>query len=160
MSEGPDEGKSKEPKQQPDAPKYTPSDMERYFNDPEFRRKHSKKNLWQRFSRKAKITAGAVLAVLILGIVYWNYLVSGLPSLERIENPKAELASKVFSADGEVLDQFYIKNRSHLGFADIPKTVVDALIATEDKDFYNHWGVDLVRLGKAIIKDIFALRLK
>jgi len=160
MSEGPDEGKSKEPKQQPDAPKYTPSDMERYFNDPEFRRKHSKKNLWQRFSRKAKITAGAGLAVLILGIVYWNYLVSGLPSLERIENPKAELASKVFSADGEVLDQFYIKNRSHLGFADIPKTVVDALIATEDKDFYNHWGVDLVRLGKAIIKDIFALRLK
>jgi penicillin-binding protein 1A len=160
MSEGPEEGKSNKPEHKPDAPIYAPSDMERYFNDPEFRRKHSKKNLWQRFSHRTKIVAGAVLAVLILGIVYWSYLVSGLPSLERIENPKAELASKVFSADGEVLDQFYIKNRSHLGFADIPKTVVDALIATEDKDFYNHWGVDLVRLGKAIVKDIFAFRLK
>ncbi len=160
MSEGPDEGKGKEPELQPEAPKYAPSDMERYFNDPEFRRKHSKRSLWQRFSRKTKIAAGTGLAVLILGILYWNYLVSGLPSLERIENPKAELASKVFSSDGEVLDQFYIKNRSHLGFSDIPRTVVDALIATEDKDFYDHWGVDLVRLGKAIIKDIFALRLK
>lgn len=98
--------------------------------------------------------------LLALFVIYGIYLVSGLPSLERIENPKAELATRVFSADGEVLDQFYIKNRSHLSLKEIPKQVIDALIATEDKDFYSHWGVDLVRFMKAMVKNIFAFRLK
>jgi len=136
------------------------TDMDRYFNDPEYRRKKSRRNLWQRMSVRAKILAGAAALVLILGAIYWNYLVAGLPSLEKIENPKPELASKVYSADGEVLDQYFIKNRSHLALADIPKPVVDALLATEDKDFYGHWGVDMVRFGKAMVKDLFALRLK
>jgi len=101
--------------------------------------------------------AGLVLAVIL---AYGIYLFSGLPSLERIENPKSELATKVYSADGEVLDQFYIKNRSHLALQDIPKSVINALIATEDKDFYDHWGVDMVRFMKAMVKNVFALRLK
>src|SRR5512146_1670034 len=74
------------------------------------------------------IVAGVAVA---LCAAYTIYLFSGLPSLERIENPKAELATKVYSADGEVLDLFYIKNRSHLGLKEMPKQVVDALIATE-----------------------------
>jgi penicillin-binding protein 1A len=160
MTEEPNKGQERGPGETPKDPKYAPSEMERYFSDPEYRRKKSRRNIWQRFSRRTKILAGAGLVLLILGCVYWSYLVSGLPSLERIENPKPELASKVYSTDGEVLDQFFIKNRSHLALADIPKTVVDALIATEDKDFYSHWGVDLVRFGKAMVKNLFALRLK
>ncbi|HUI11030.1 MAG TPA: PBP1A family penicillin-binding protein [Bacteroidota bacterium] len=141
-------------------PGSVPSDMERYFNDPEFRRKKSRRNLWQRMSSKAKVLSALAALLVIVGAIYWNYLVSGLPSLEKVENPKPELASKVYSVDGEVLDQYFIKNRSHLALADIPKPVVDALLATEDKDFYSHWGVDLVRFGKAMVKDLFALRLK
>lgn len=160
MADEPNEGQTPGQRAPDQGPKYPPSDMERYFNDPAFRRKKSKRSLWQRFSRKMKILAGVGAFLLILAGVYWSYLVSGLPSLERIENPKAELATKVYSADGEVLDQFFIKNRSHLALADIPRTVVEALIATEDKDFYNHWGVDLVRFGKAMVKNVFALRLK
>jgi len=38
--------------------------------------------------------------------------------------------------------------------------VVNALLATEDKDFYSHWGVDLVRFMKAMVKNVFAFRLK
>jgi penicillin-binding protein 1A len=160
MSEEPGGGQRQQHGKAPKEPRYATSEMERYFNDPEFRRKHSRRNLWQRLSLRTKLIAGVCLLLLILGGVYWHYLVSGLPSLERIENPKPELASKVYSTDGEVLDQFFIKNRSHLALADIPKTVVDALIATEDKNFYNHWGVDLVRLGKAMVKNLFAFRLK
>ena len=160
MSQETNEGQGKGHQEAPKESKYAASEMERYFNDPDYRRKKSRRNLWQRFSRRTRILAGAGLVLLILGGVYWSYLVSGLPSLERIENPKPELATKVYSSDGEVLDQFFIKNRSHLALADIPKTVVDALIATEDKDFYSHWGVDLVRFGKAMVKNLFALRLK
>ena len=160
MSEEPGENHKRAPGEAPKEPKYAASEMERYFNDPAYRRKNSRRNIWQRFTRKTRVVAGAGLLILVLAIVYWSYLVSGLPSLARIENPKPELASKVFSTDGEVLDQFFIKNRSHLALSDIPKTVIDALIATEDKDFYSHWGVDLVRFGKAMVKNLFALRLK
>src|SRR5512147_2306018 len=100
-------------------------------------------------------------AILVpLGIVYLIVLISGLPSLEQLENPKPELATKVFSVDGEVLDQFYIKNRSQVTLSELPKPVVNALLATEDKDFYDHWGVDLVRFIKAMVKNAFSLRLK
>ncbi len=96
--------------------------------------------------------------VLILFAGYAYYLVSGLPSLEKIENPKPELATKVYSIDGDVIDQFFIKNRSHVSLSEIPKTVVEALIATEDKDFYDHWGVDLIRFMKAMVKNVVLLR--
>lgn len=112
------------------------------------------------WTTRRRAWAIAATLVLIVTVAYGIYLFSGLPSLEKIENPKAELATKVFSADGEVLDQFYIKNRSHLALQDMPKTVINALIATEDKDFYDHWGVDLIRFMKAMVKNVFALRLK
>lgn len=111
-----------------------------------------------RFSRFLKSNAGIwtiILLVVVLFLIgYAIYLFSGLPSLSRIENPRAELATKVYSADGEVLDMFYIKNRSHLGLNEIPRPVLNALIATEDKDFYSHWGVDVIRFMKAMVKNL------
>jgi len=129
---------------------------------------HFSRPLWQwlrerlrvPFTRRMRIVAGAAFLLLLLSGVYLNYLLSGLPSLSRIENPRPELATKVISADGEVLGEFFVKNRTHLSLSEIPPTVVNALIATEDKDFYGHWGVDLVRFAKAMIKNVFAMRLK
>ena len=97
-----------------------------------------------------------ILIALLLG--YGIYLFSGLPSLEKIENPKPELATRVYSIDGEVLDRFFVKNRSHVSIQDIPKTVIDALVATEDKNFFTHWGVDAFRFVKAMIKNVVLLR--
>jgi penicillin-binding protein 1A len=119
-------------------PGYTPEEMDRYFSDPVNRRQKST----VMSTRKAKNRIRAYLIIgaailLLLGGYGW-YLASGLPSLEKIENPKPELATKVYSIDGEVLDQFYIKNRSHVSINQIPKTVIDALIATEDRNFYSH----------------------
>jgi len=47
------------------------------------------------------------IAFALFAFWYWQYLVSGLPSLEQLENPKPELATKVYSVDGEILDQFF-----------------------------------------------------
>ena len=150
------------PNQEPGKPShpYTREEMERYFNDPSYRKERARKKLSAYFTPRSIAIIFAAACVLALSGWYWSYLVSGLPSLEKIENPKPELATRVFSSDGEVLDQFFIKNRSHLPLSEIPKTVVDALIATEDKDFYHHWGVDFPRFTKAMVKNLFAMRLK
>ena len=135
----------------------SPEDMDRYFNDPDFRRQHGRKALPSgtgRWMRKALFIGLPLL--LILGGYTW-YLFSGLPGLEKIENPRPELSTRVFSSDGEILDQFFIKNRSQVSLKDIPITVQNALIATEDKDFYSHWGVDAIRFIKAMVKTTLSL---
>jgi len=106
--------------------------------------------------RKFLLLSGAV--VVACAIIYGVYLVSGLPSLEQLENPKPELATKVYSADGEVLDQFYIKNRTQVTAADLTPNLVNGLIATEDKNFYEHWGVDLPRFIRAMFKNLLTFQ--
>jgi penicillin-binding protein 1A len=135
----------------------SPEDMNRYFDDPEFRRQRGNKGSTpapRRWMRGLLIFG--LPAVIILGAYTW-YLFSGLPGLEKIENPRPELSTRVYSSDGEILDQFFIKNRSQMALKDIPMTVQNALIATEDKDFYSHWGVDAVRFVKAMIKNALTL---
>lgn len=101
-----------------------------------------------------------IAGILVLLGVYAAYLFSGLPSLEQLENPKPELASRVISVDGVVLDQFFVKNRTRVTKDQIPKALITALIATEDKSFYKHWGVDVGRFIRAMAKNVLRLRLK
>lgn len=135
----------------------TPEEMDRYFNDPEFRRQHTRTKPAASPRRWLRLTLLIGLpAMLLMGVYTW-YLFSGLPGLEKIENPRPELSTRVYSADGEILDQFFIKRRSQMSLKDIPLTVQNALIATEDKDFYSHWGVDAVRFVKAMVKNTLTL---
>ncbi|NUN69104.1 MAG: PBP1A family penicillin-binding protein [Bacteroidetes bacterium] len=134
--------------------------MKKYFNDPQYR-----EQLLQRsrgFLRKYRKHFFALLGVLLLlMVVYYQYIISGLPSLEELENPKPELATKVYSVDGEILGTFYSsKNRMYVPYDQIPQHVVDALISTEDKNFYSHWGVTPWRFLRAMVKNLLALRLK
>jgi penicillin-binding protein 1A len=144
--------------QPPGKPKYTAEELERYFKDPEFRRQKA-----QPAERRPRVTKRLRIALIIgtalVAIVasYGVYLFSGLPTLERIENPKPDLATKVFSIDGEVLGQYYIENRSKVPISMIPDHVIKALIATEDRNFYDHWGVDAFRFIKGITKTVFSL---
>ncbi len=109
--------------------------------------------------KRKKIIWGSVLAGLLF-IAYFIYVLTGLPSLEQLENPRPELATKVYSIDGEVLDQFYIKNRTQVTLKELPPHLVNALIATEDKNFYDHWGVDLNRFVRAMVKNVLTLHLR
>ncbi len=80
----------------------------------------------------------------------------GLPSLEELENPNPDLASLVYSEDGVLLHKFFVKNRTFIPLKSIPMSTRYALIATEDVNFYTHWGVDVRRfvlaMGENILK--------
>ncbi|MBG6186868.1 penicillin-binding protein 1A [Flavobacterium sp. CAN_S2] len=65
-----------------------------------------------------------------------------MPSFEDLENPDSNLATEIISADGVVLGKYFEKNRSQLKYSDLPKNLVQALIATEDARFYDHSGID------------------
>ncbi|MFA7228158.1 MAG: transglycosylase domain-containing protein, partial [Melioribacteraceae bacterium] len=99
---------------------------------------------------------GIILIAAIL--LFMQYILEGMPSIEELESPSAQLASNVWSRDGELIGSFFNQNRIETSIDSIPPHVVNALIATEDKNFYDHWGVDLQRFLKAMIKNVFLFK--
>ncbi|HMT11758.1 MAG TPA: PBP1A family penicillin-binding protein, partial [Ignavibacteria bacterium] len=85
---------------------------------------------------------------------------NGLPPLSSLENPKTDLATKIYSEDGELIDQLFIENRTIVSLDAIPKDLTNALIATEDRKFYKHWGIDVDRIAKAFLKNLMSFSIK
>ncbi|WP_242693220.1 penicillin-binding protein 1A [Sabulibacter ruber] len=82
-----------------------------------------------------------LLYVFAVSINFLN-LFGDLPDLKTLENPKSELASEVYSEDGQLLGKYFRENRSPVTYEQLPKHLVDALIATEDIRFEEHSGID------------------
>lgn len=74
-----------------------------------------------------------------------------LPTFDELENPRSNLASIVYSGDGEVLGKYYVENRVNVKYEEISPNVVNALIATEDERFYKHSGIDPKSLFRAVL---------
>jgi len=77
-----------------------------------------------------------------------------LPDFESLENPKSELATEIYSSDGVVIGKYYSKNRSNARFSELPRHLVDALIATEDIRYADHAGIDQRAVFSVIIKNM------
>ncbi|GGW38621.1 penicillin-binding protein 1A [Arenibacter certesii] len=85
---------------------------------------------------------GILSVILIFLMTAWGVF-GPMPEYERLENPQTNLASEIISSDGETLGKFYLDdNRTDVKFEDLPKTLVQALIATEDARYYDHSGID------------------
>jgi penicillin-binding protein 1A len=80
-------------------------------------------------------------------------LFGSMPSFEDLENPDSNLATEIISSDGVVLGKYFEKNRSQLKYSDLPKSLVQALVATEDERFYEHSGID----GRGTLRAIVSL---
>jgi penicillin-binding protein 1A len=118
----------------------------------------AKSNTKRNSNKKAKLIIWGSIIFIFLALAI--YTISGLPSLDELENPKPVLASRVFSSDGELIGQFFIENRIETDLDSLPPYVIKALIATEDRNFYDHWGVDVPRFFKAMVKNLFSLSLR
>lgn len=87
--------------------------------------------------------SGAILAVILLFLFASWGLLGEMPDHTRLENPETNLATEIISSDGKTLGKFYFDdNRTPVAYEDLPKNLVDALIATEDIRFYDHSGID------------------
>jgi penicillin-binding protein 1A len=73
-----------------------------------------------------------------------------MPSIQELENPEADLASEIISADGKLMGKYYAENRSEVKFGEISSNVVEALIATEDERFFAHSGIDIQAIGRVV----------
>ena len=117
--------------------------------------KQNEKKKTAKLSKKFFIRFWSVFAIFLLCIVAFfasiEYEAFGpMPSFEELENPNSLLASEVYSADGILLGKYYFENRSNIHYSDLSPCLIKALIATEDVRFYEHSGVDIRALGRAL----------
>jgi penicillin-binding protein 1A len=96
---------------------------------------------------------GGILSIgLIFLLASWGVF-GEMPDHTVLENPKTNLATEIISSDGKTLGKFYFDdNRTPVDYSELPKNLVDALIATEDARFYDHSGIDARGTLRAAIK--------
>ncbi|MCG8614578.1 MAG: penicillin-binding protein 1A [Desulfobacterales bacterium] len=83
-------------------------------------------------------------------------LVYDLPEINHLKQFKPSAATTVYTADREVISRFYLEKRFPVSIHTIPQNLIHALIATEDRNFYTHAGVNLKAILRAVIHDIRA----
>ncbi|MDD3777070.1 MAG: PBP1A family penicillin-binding protein [Actinomycetota bacterium] len=99
----------------------------------------------------------AFLVVLFVVIVGGFIYISSLPSLEELTPSPIAQTSKVYSIDGKLITEFHAEeNREIINFDQMSPYIKDAIIAVEDKRYYEHQGVDYVRILGALIADLKA----
>ena len=101
-----------------------------------------------------------IFYLFILVIVYIFYLSRDLPSLERLETFDPAMLSTLYDRNGEVIGEFYIQKRVFIDIEDMPKHLKDAAIASEDKRFRSHWGVDLQSFARAVVVNISSMSFR
>ena len=75
---------------------------------------------------------------------------SDLPQVEQLEELKPNIVTQVFASDGSILGEFAIEKRVIVRYEDIPDVLRNAIIATEDENFFNHIGINLWRIPGAL----------
>ena len=104
----------------------------------------------QSLRQKSKLIAFAVAMALVGGILcggtwFLYRLFQTLPTLEQLSNMQPALATKVFGKDGTMVHSFSVERRFWVPISHIPKNLSDAVVAIEDRRFYDHWGIDVYR---------------
>lgn len=93
------------------------------------------------------------IAGLLIGVATFAYLVKDSPELDAalLKDP---ISSNILDKDGKFVRELGVVRRDFVEYEDIPKIMIEAVLATEDARFFKHSGIDLIRLGGAVIANI------
>ena len=100
---------------------------------------------------------GIVLCLTLFVISYLFYLSRDLPSLEQLENYDPDLVTSIYSKDGKILDELFLEKRVFVELNRIPIYMQNAVIASEDRRFWEHWGLSLRSVARAILVNVLSL---
>ncbi|MDD3437235.1 MAG: PBP1A family penicillin-binding protein [Candidatus Gastranaerophilales bacterium] len=100
-----------------------------------------------------------IVSIVFAGIVAFNLYLLSLPPIRNLNEFKPNIVTKFYSADGEVIKTFTAFTFSKVDLDNIPKNLQNAVIATEDKNFYKHHGYDMSGLARSTVANVLAGRV-
>lgn len=95
---------------------------------------------------------GVLGGVASLGIVH--HYMQDLPDFSQLENYQPPVVTRLHADDGRIMSEFAIENRVFVPIEAIPQHVIDAFVAAEDQNFYEHPGVDWQGVARAMVANI------
>src|SRR3954468_16653224 len=100
--------------------------------------------------------AAAALVVVVLGFAaFWIVtLMRDLPSVQALQDYQPPITTRVYAGNGTVLGEYAHERRIFVPVAFVPKLVKEAFTSAEDRNFYNHPGIDPSGIVRAAIKDV------
>ncbi len=96
------------------------------------------------------------ISIVLAGLIVLKVYLMTLPPISKLESLTPNMVTQIYSDDGVVIKTFTAFSSSETSLNEIPKPLIQALIATEDKHFYSHHGYDLLGLSRSIIANILA----
>ena len=107
-----------------------------------------------------KIIYRCVLLIItgMLGVFVFILVLSrNLPSLEQLENYDPDLVTRIYSVDGKVLDELFVQKRVFIELDRIPEHMQYAVVASEDRRFFEHWGLSMRSIARAVMINTLSL---
>jgi penicillin-binding protein 1A len=95
------------------------------------------------------VTCLLVGVIAVVGLYF--YYEDELPSVEVLRDVELQTPMRIYTKDGQLISQYGVKRRIPVSLEDVPETLVQAIIATEDSRFYEHYGVDPIGVGRAAL---------
>ena len=108
------------------------------------------------------LISGVVVAVIafFVFIGYFFYLLGALPKVDRLADYRPPIVSQVYGEDGNLVGEFYLERRTVVAVDKIPKKLIQAFVAAEDSNFYQHKGIDYLGVLRAVVKNVISMRKK
>ena len=112
----------------------------------------------RRWVRRSLIGVGVVALVVGSGAgiaALWAFAIlpRSLPAVSALETFQPIQGTKIYDDNDELLTELHVERRIFVPLARIPKSLKDAIIATEDRRFYSHWGVDPLGIARAVYQN-------
>ena len=95
-----------------------------------------------------------LLACLFFTFSTFWYFSIGLPDYKKLSNYQPPISSRVYSNDGRLIAEYALEKRLFIPFDSIPKKVINSFLSSEDKNFFNHPGIDVKGILRAVFKNL------
>ncbi len=114
------------------------------------------KAIGERWYVAAAMAILAGIAVLgVIAAVYAAWMFHDLPDASDLAEYRPATATRVYAGDGTLIGEYSQERRIYVPYDEIPEPVIRAFLAAEDRNFFNHGGIDVGGLGRAMFKNVF-----
>ena len=101
-----------------------------------------------------KFTIISILVVLLFSLSTLWYFSIGLPDYKKLSNYQPPISSRVYSNDGKLIAEYAIEKRLFVPYDSIPEVVINSFLSAEDKNFFDHPGIDAKGILRAVLNNI------
>lgn len=101
------------------------------------------------------VLLGGIAAAGLALAVYAAWLFHDLPDASELADYRPATATRVYAGDGTLIGEFSDERRIYVSYDQVPEQVRHAFMAAEDQNFFNHGGIDVSGLGRAMFKNVF-----